>query len=100
MEFKEYIKISFAFEGKRYERVIKKSELVLDEDPDTWFGYFDDGKFHFEVWGGYDDEGNPATGGFRKDNSTIPFAVNCYEVTDGYSEWIDQVDDIDIIECK
>ena len=99
MEFVNYIKIGFVFNGKRYTHEVKKSELDREQDPDTWFAYFDEDGYHFEVWGGLDDEGEPATSGSREDGTCIQFAVNCYEVVDGYSELIEQVDDVDVEEC-
>jgi len=92
---KTYAIIAFTYNGKRYTKTVNRSEMDLTTDPNTWFWYFDEDGLHFEVWGSVDDQGNPLTSSMTQ---VVGFAVNVYEPVNGYNEWTDQVDDIDVIE--
>lgn len=67
-EFDKYITISFDYDGCNYNHKIDKKEIEIHEDNNVWFSYFDFGKYHFEVWGGLDEDNNPITGGESKNN--------------------------------
>lgn len=96
MEFVKYISISFFYNGKRYSHRIEKSDIQIDEPVDTWFYYFDEDGLHFEVWGGLDEDGEPATGGTAK---CIPFAVNVYQIEDGEGTQLEQINNVDVDDC-
>lgn len=55
-EFDKYITISFKYGGCKHNYKIDKKEIEIHEDNNVWFSYFDFGKYHFEVWGGLDDD--------------------------------------------
>lgn len=57
------------------------------------------GKYHFEVWGGLDEDNNPITGGESKNGFCSPFAVNVYIIENDEGVQVAQIDDVDIIEC-
>ena len=96
MEFTSHIVISFTYNGKRYSHKVEKSNIDKETYEDTWVYYFDEDGLRFEVWGGLDADGEPATGGTEK---CIPFAVNVYEIVDGEGTQLEQIDDVDIDEC-
>ena len=94
-EITHYAILSFEYEGERYTVTVNKSEMNLADDPDTWFWYFDENGYHFEVWGSRDEQGHPCT---SSETMFVALAVNVYEPANGYNDGIDQVDDIDVIE--
>ena len=98
MEFASYIVIGFNYNGKRYKHKVEKSEIDKETYEYTWTYYFDEDGLRFEVWGGLDENGEPATGSVDK---RIPFAVNVYEidVEDGEGTQLEQIDEVDIDEC-
>lgn len=55
-EFDKYITISFKYGGCKHNYKIDKKEIEIHEDNNVWFSYFDFGKYHFEVWGGLDED--------------------------------------------
>lgn len=95
MEFANYIVIGFNYNGKRYNHKVEKSEIDKETYEDTWTYYFDEDGLRFEVWGGLDEDGEPATGG----DECIPFAVNIYEIVDGEGTQLEQIDEVDVEEC-
>lgn len=98
-EFDKYITISFDYDGCNYNHKIDKKEIEIHEDNNVWFFYFDFGKYHFEVWGGLDEDNNPITGGESKNGFCSPFAVNIYIIENDEGVQVAQIDDVDIIEC-
>ena len=98
-EFDKYITISFDYDGCNYNHKIDKKEIEIYEDNNVWFSYFDFGKYHFEVWGGLDEDNNPITGGESKNGFCSPFAVNIYIIENDEGVQVAQIDDVDIIEC-
>ena len=100
MEFASYIVIGFNYNGKRYNHKVEKSEIDKETYEDTWVYYFEEDGLSFEVWGGLDEDGEPATG-CGDTNQCIPFAVNVYEidVEDGEGTQLEQIDEVDVEEC-
>lgn len=87
------------YDGCNYNHKIDKKEIEIHEDNNVWFSYFDFGKYHFEVWGGLDEDNNPITGGESKNGFCSPFAVNVYIIENDEGVQVAQIDDVDIIEC-
>jgi hypothetical protein len=98
-EFDKYITISFDYDGCNYNHKIEKEEIEIHKDNNAWLSYFDCSKYHFEVWGGLDEDNNPITGGESKNGFASPFAVNVYIIENNEGVQVAQIDDVDIIEC-
>ena len=92
MEFAEFITISFIYNGKKYSHKIEKEFIDSTEFEDTWFYCFNEDGLRFEVWGGLDENGEPTT--------VNEFAVNVYEIIDGEGTQLEQIDDVNVDECK
>lgn len=98
-EFTNFMVISFLHDGKKYQHRINVEDITIQEDVDTWFAYFDENGYHFEVWGSLNEYNQPMTSGTDKNGGAAQFAVNVYNIEDGEGTQETQIDDIDIIDC-
>lgn len=98
-EFDNFIKISFKYDGIVYTHEIMLRDIDIDISVDTWFYYFKEYEYSFEVWGSLDENNNPITGGNDKYGHCAQFAINVYSIEDGEGIQIAQIDDIDIVDC-
>lgn len=103
-EFNSWFTISFSYLGKDIEQTISLSQIErINVRYDIWVYRFDvpikDDIVTIEVYGTIDDDDNIRTSGPSIINGVEMPSVFGINVLDEYNEVIDEIDDIDIIDC-
>ena len=95
MEFEKFITIEFDdVDGRKVNHKCHKESMEIFPEKGLWGYWFNEGGRTYEVWGGLDKDGEPATGDYVNDGSIIPFAVISVSFDD------EQIDSIDVVECE